>query len=76
MSKTVVDNICVFKTDDERLTEVQFDNATQICCEKVHEKMQNGKEIECCGGSKFFQYVESNVEMHLVLYIIKFAFLK
>ena len=55
MSKTVVDNICVFKTDDERLTEVQFDNATQICCEKVHEKMQNGKEIECCGGSKFFQ---------------------
>ena len=56
MSKIVVDNICVFKTDDERLTEVQFDNATQICCEKgIHEKMQNGKEIECCGGSKFFQ---------------------
>ena len=54
MSKIVVDNICVFKTDDERLIEVPFDNASQICCEKgVHNKNIEGTEIECCGGSKF-----------------------
>nr|XP_022291250.1 galaxin-like [Crassostrea virginica] len=52
----VVDNICVFKTDDERLIEVPFDNASQICCEKgVHNKKIEGTEIECCGGIRIFR---------------------
>lgn len=56
MSKTVVDNQCLFRTDDERLDQVPFDNVTHICCEKgVEYKIQNGTELECCGGSKLNQ---------------------
>ena len=56
MSKTVVENQCLFITDDERLEQVPFDNVTHICCEKgVEYKIQNGTELECCGGSKLNQ---------------------
>ncbi|XP_022290724.2 uncharacterized protein LOC111102343 [Crassostrea virginica] len=52
----VVDNQCVFRTDDDGLDHVPFDNVTHICCEKgVEYKIQNGTELECCGGMRKFQ---------------------
>lgn len=50
----IVDLKCVY-TEKDTLSDAKFDPATQICCQKsgVHERFQQGKEMDCCGGKTY-----------------------
>lgn len=54
MFSVIVDLKCVY-TEKDTLSDAKFDPATQICCQKsgVHERFQQGKEMDCCGGKKY-----------------------
>lgn len=46
----VVDYKCVYEEND-KITDAEFDPATQICCPKagVRERFELGQEMDCCG---------------------------
>lgn len=49
--RLVVGGECVF-TQNDTIDSTEFDNTTQICCSRsgVHDRYQQGQEVDCCGG--------------------------
>eukprot|EP00105_Crassostrea_gigas_P014212 XP_011430798.2 PREDICTED: uncharacterized protein LOC105330646 isoform X1 [Crassostrea gigas] len=62
IAKVIVDLKCVY-TEKDTLSDAKFDPATQICCQKsgVHERFQQGKEMDCCGEKESNEEAERNI---------------
>lgn len=62
IAKVIVDLKCVY-TEKDTISEAKFDPETQICCRKsgVHERFQQGKEMDCCGEKESSEEAERNI---------------